>query len=196
MNSSLGYHNFYGLLTVIKHHFQVSLNNLKIRFLTEIKRHKRKMLATWKLHWTWASWVSLITNLLSLGQEEAFMGILFSSISEPVCALLFDTTRYFGNLIWRADSLEKTLMLGGIGGRRWRGRQRMRWLDGITDSTMDMSRWWTGRPGVLQFMGSQRVGHDWATELNWTEGIGRRRQWHPTPVLWPPDAKCWLMGKD
>ena len=46
--------------------------------------------------------------------------------------------QYFGHLMWRVDSLEKTLMLGGIGGRRKRGRQRMRWLDGITDS-MDMS---------------------------------------------------------
>ena len=46
--------------------------------------------------------------------------------------------QYFGRLMWRADSLEKTLMLGGIGGRRRRGRQRMRWLDGITDS-MDVS---------------------------------------------------------
>ena len=42
--------------------------------------------------------------------------------------------QYFGHLMWRVDSLEKTLMLGGIGGRRRRGRQRMRWLDGITDS--------------------------------------------------------------
>ena len=78
------------------------------------------------------------------------------------------------HLMRRADSLEKTLTLGGIGGRRRRRRQRMRWLDGITDS-MDMSWvnsrswWWTGRPGVLQFMGSQRVRHDWATELNWTD---------------------------
>ena len=46
--------------------------------------------------------------------------------------------QYFGHLMRRADSLEKTLMLGGIGGRRRRGRQRMRWLDGITDS-MDVS---------------------------------------------------------
>ena len=82
--------------------------------------------------------------------------------------------QYFGHLMWRTDSLEKTLMLGKIESRRRRGWQRIRWLDGITDSMdrgwVDSGRWWwTGRPGVLWFMGSQRVGHGWVTKLNWTE---------------------------
>ena len=77
--------------------------------------------------------------------------------------------QYFGHLMWRTDSLEKTLMVGRIEGRRRRGWQRVRWLDGITDS-MDLSLsksgswWWTGKPGVLQSMGLQRIRHNRATE--------------------------------
>ena len=73
--------------------------------------------------------------------------------------------QYFGHLIRRTDSLEKTLMLGKIEGRRRWGWQRMKWLDGITDSVdMSLSKLWElvmeGKPGVLQSMESERVGHD------------------------------------
>ena len=79
--------------------------------------------------------------------------------------------QYFGHLMGRTDSLEKTLTLGRIEGRRRRGWQRWDgWMASPTQWTWvwvnSRSWWWTGRPGVLQSMGSQRVRHDW-TELNW-----------------------------
>ena len=83
--------------------------------------------------------------------------------------------QYFGHLMQRVGSLEKTLMVVKIEGRRRKGWQRVKWLDGITDS-MDIwvwvnsrSWWWRGRPGVLQSIRSQRVRHNRITELNWTE---------------------------
>ena len=85
----------------------------------------------------------------------------------------------FGHLTRRVDSLEKILMLGGIGAggegddRGWDG-----WMASLTRWTWvwvnSGSWWWTGRPGVLQFTESQRVRHDWATELNWTEQVSLR----------------------
>ena len=95
--------------------------------------------------------------------------------------------QYFGHVMQRTDSLEKTLILGKIEGRRRRGIQRMRWLDGRTQLCLTLSDpmdcslltrwtwvwassrswWWTEKPGVLKSMRSQRFGHDWATEQNW-----------------------------
>ena len=87
--------------------------------------------------------------------------------------------QHFGHLMWRADSFEKTLMLGKIEGRRRKGWQRRRWMDVITDP-MDM-----GVSGLQQlvidreawravwFMRSQRVRHNWVTELSWTECVFR-----------------------
>ena len=84
--------------------------------------------------------------------------------------------QYFGHLMGRTDSSEKTLMLGKIeGGREGDNRGWAGWMASLTQWTWvwvnSDSWWWTGKPGVLQSTGSQRVRHDWATELNWTELI-------------------------
>ena len=81
-------------------------------------------------------------------------------------------------ILWPPDVKSWLIWKDPDAGKDWsleeKGWQRMRWLDGITDQwawVNSGSCWWTGRPGALQSMGSQRVGHDWATELNWMRPI-------------------------
>ena len=97
--------------------------------------------------------------------------------------------KYFGHLMQRTDSLEKTLLLGKIEDRRRRGRQRMRQLDGIptqwTWVWANSWRWWrTGKPSVLQSMGLQRVRYNWVTE--------QQRQWWKMPGQEETKVRCLL----
>ena len=112
----------------------------------------------------WTAWRSNQSILKKISLEYSLEGLMLKL-----------KLQYFGHLMRRTDSLEKTLMLGKIEVRRRRGWQRVRWMASPTWWTWvwasSGSWWWTGMPGLLWFMGSQRVRHDWVTELNWTDGI-------------------------
>ena len=132
-----------------------------------VKKAERWKLDAFKL-WCWRRFLRVPWTARTYNQS------ILKEIS-PGCLLeglvLKLKLQYLDHLMQSVDTLEKTLVLGGIGDRRKSGRKRTRWLDGITTWCKwvwvnSRSWWWAGRPGVLWFMRLQRVGHDWATELN------------------------------
>ena len=129
-----------------------------------IKKAEHQRIDAFELWYLWrllrVPWISRRSNqyvLKEMSLECSFEGLMVKL-----------KLQYFGHLMWRTDSFEKTLMLGKIEG----GRGLDGWMASPTQWTWvwasSRSWWWTGKPGMLQSMGSQRVRHDWMTELNWT----------------------------
>ena len=135
-------------------------------WMWELDHKERGVLKNWWFEqWCWRRLLRVPSTARRSNQS------ILKEIS-PGCSLeglmLKLKFQYFGHLIWRTYSLEKTLVLRKIKDWRRRGWQRMRRLGGTAWVWASSGNWWwTGKPGLLQSRGSQRVGHDWATELNW-----------------------------
>ena len=159
-----------------------------------VKRAERQRIDAFEL-WCWrrllrVPWTARTSNQSIL--KEISPGISLEGM------MLRLKLQYFGRLMWRADSLEKTLMLGGIGSRRRRGRQRMRWLDGITDSmdvslselpefVMDREAWRAAIHGVSK--SRTQLGY-------WTELIIQKDTYTPRfPAALFRIAKTWKQPK-
>ena len=136
-----------------------------------IRKAERWRINTFEL-WCWrrllnVPWTARRSNQSIL--KEISPG---SSLEELMLKLKL---QYFGHLMRRSDSFENTLMLGKIEGREGDVRVWDGWMASPTQWTWVWADsrcwWWTGRPGMLRFMESQGVGHDWVTELNWTDSL-------------------------
>ena len=149
---------------------------------------------SWELK-NWCFWTVVLKKTFESPLDCKEIQLVHPKEISPECSLeglmLRLKLQYFGPLMQRVDSLEKPWCWEGLGagGERddtgWDG-----WMAAPTQCTWvwvnSRSWWWTGRPGVLRFMVSQRVGHDWVTELNWTECD----LMEDIVILWEKKWKC------